>query len=573
MARLILLPGEKKGEWVVEQRVTGTQPVGLLESIFDAALHPERFDELEASWEEFLDASFADPLPDSVERQLSKNISNALELLERLERLTKLQIDAGDLVAKNPGLAAIVNDRAAILARNDAFIEAFPDVGQSLSDPDFASLRKWCGSRLSSPVTAYHFTPVMTDGGSSKTIMAIPIKLPSHAMEEVFFLTELDILMGDHIAGEIVSAFGLTEAEAQVAIQLSNGSSPQRIALDRGVSINTVRAQIKMAIEKVGARGTTDLVRTLCGLAARVSYLSTNIQARDESDGNDRAEERQFVLRDGRRLACFLQGDDQGRPILFLHSLFEGPLLYRPICERARSIGLKVIAPSRPGFGRSDQAPRTNLDASLSQFGSDALELLDQMEIERCVVVGQHHALRFAAEHGDRIQSLVHHNAIPIWHDRMLESITTRRRTLIKTSIRWPAALRLLVRIAISLVESGREDTLLRGIASGSKVNIESLEDPGFLEHARSECRHNAAQGPEPFLHEVPLLHKDMTADIGRLSCPVWVNMYRSNSHVPDAALSAYREIRPCVQTRFAVDYDGLWSNLFEILAEASGQS
>lgn len=61
-------------------------------------------------------------------------------------------------------------------------------------------------------------------------------------------------------------AYRLTLAEAQVAMQLADGESPERIALRRGVAISTVRVQIRTIFVKFGVRRQSELV-------ARLSHL------------------------------------------------------------------------------------------------------------------------------------------------------------------------------------------------------------------------------------------------------------------------------------------------------------
>lgn len=62
------------------------------------------------------------------------------------------------------------------------------------------------------------------------------------------------------------AAFQLTAAEAEVALRLADGESPETVAADRGVSLNTVRAQIKATYAKLGVRRQSEL-------AARISLL------------------------------------------------------------------------------------------------------------------------------------------------------------------------------------------------------------------------------------------------------------------------------------------------------------
>jgi DNA-binding CsgD family transcriptional regulator/PAS domain-containing protein len=60
--------------------------------------------------------------------------------------------------------------------------------------------------------------------------------------------------------------FTLTAAEADVALALAAGHSAEAIAAERGVSLPTVRTQIRQILEKTGALHLRDLGRLLAGL-------------------------------------------------------------------------------------------------------------------------------------------------------------------------------------------------------------------------------------------------------------------------------------------------------------------
>ncbi|MEZ5728897.1 MAG: LuxR C-terminal-related transcriptional regulator [Burkholderiaceae bacterium] len=78
------------------------------------------------------------------------------------------------------------------------------------------------------------------------------------------------IVIAREIHSQIVSdpiviqhAFSLTVAEAAVAAALVEGMAPEEIARQRGVSMNTVRAQLRAVFDKTGTRRQLELVRML----------------------------------------------------------------------------------------------------------------------------------------------------------------------------------------------------------------------------------------------------------------------------------------------------------------------
>lgn len=61
-------------------------------------------------------------------------------------------------------------------------------------------------------------------------------------------------------------AFGLTEAESEVAHAIAGGLTARRIAQNRGVSITTVRSQVQSILQKTHLHRQADLVRLLARL-------------------------------------------------------------------------------------------------------------------------------------------------------------------------------------------------------------------------------------------------------------------------------------------------------------------
>jgi pimeloyl-ACP methyl ester carboxylesterase len=89
-------------------------------------------------------------------------------------------------------------------------------------------------------------------------------------------------------------------------------------------------------------------------------------------------------LRDGRTLTFAEYGSQRGAPMLFFHggndSRLEAAIFHRD----AREIGVRVIAPDRPGFGRSDHKPGRRL----IDWPNDVAELADALLVDDFAVAG-----------------------------------------------------------------------------------------------------------------------------------------------------------------------------------------
>jgi pimeloyl-ACP methyl ester carboxylesterase len=100
---------------------------------------------------------------------------------------------------------------------------------------------------------------------------------------------------------------------------------------------------------------------------------------------SDRPERCEMHLADGRRLAYTVTGPADGHPVLYCHGAIGTPVSGTvDMGELTARLGIRFIAPSRPGVGGSDPSPgRMILD-----FADDALSLAETLSLERFSVVG-----------------------------------------------------------------------------------------------------------------------------------------------------------------------------------------
>lgn len=102
-------------------------------------------------------------------------------------------------------------------------------------------------------------------------------------------------------------------------------------------------------------------------------------------------------LDDGRTVAYAEYGDPDGRPLLLLHGTPGSRVLGELFDAAARERGVRVVAPDRPGFGRSPAWP----DRTLSDTEAFVSAVLDDAGLSTVAVVGFSgggpHALALAA--------------------------------------------------------------------------------------------------------------------------------------------------------------------------------
>ena len=94
-------------------------------------------------------------------------------------------------------------------------------------------------------------------------------------------------------------------------------------------------------------------------------------------------EDRLLRLPDGRTVSCWEGGDPAGSPVLFHSGTPSGRLQATLGHEAARRAGVRLLSFNRPGYGVSSDLP-----PGLAQVGRDALDVLDQYDVDRFAVLG-----------------------------------------------------------------------------------------------------------------------------------------------------------------------------------------
>jgi pimeloyl-ACP methyl ester carboxylesterase len=98
----------------------------------------------------------------------------------------------------------------------------------------------------------------------------------------------------------------------------------------------------------------------------------------------DRTADQILILADGRRLGYAEYGDPNGWPLMFFHGTPGSRVMARFAGPKARELGVRLLAPDRPGFGLSDLQPRRRLQ----DWARDVEELADHLKLERFAVAG-----------------------------------------------------------------------------------------------------------------------------------------------------------------------------------------
>jgi pimeloyl-ACP methyl ester carboxylesterase len=111
-------------------------------------------------------------------------------------------------------------------------------------------------------------------------------------------------------------------------------------------------------------------------------------------------------LRDGRFIGFAEFGDPAGRPVVFCHGFPASRLDGRLGEAAATRLGVRLIAPDRPGYGLSSFQPGRRM----SDWPRDVAELADRLALDRFAVMGISgggpYALACAASFPDRVSAI-----------------------------------------------------------------------------------------------------------------------------------------------------------------------
>lgn len=112
------------------------------------------------------------------------------------------------------------------------------------------------------------------------------------------------------------------------------------------------------------------------------------------------------TLKDGRRISYAIYGDPLGRPVLALHGAPACRLMFAMADAPARALGLKLVAPDRPGY--ADTTP--DLNPTLTSRAGWLVGFMDALGLDRLAVLaisgGSPYGVACAARLQDRVTGL-----------------------------------------------------------------------------------------------------------------------------------------------------------------------
>ncbi len=234
-----------------------------------------------------------------------------------------------------------------------------------------------------------------TQGGSERLLLALTPLDASTPLPQTYLIKSLETDWPSEYDKILSRMFALSPAEIEVLKDLYLGYESNAIADRRDRCVHTVRTRIKSLMEKMGVNNQRRLVRllsTLFQLDVSEGEVSNEVEPYSRKTLNVSAEH---------LLEYCDYGDPSGK-VIFLITPTISPVPSSYIAQLARDMGVRIIAPFRPGSGLS--SPR-EFSEGPKQIAADYEQLISYLSIGQTQVVGCDSGGLYAAALATRLGS------------------------------------------------------------------------------------------------------------------------------------------------------------------------
>jgi pimeloyl-ACP methyl ester carboxylesterase len=266
-------------------------------------------------------------------------------------------------------------------------------------------------------------------------------------------------------------------------------------------------------------------------------------------------------LSDERRLAYAEYGDPSGVPVFLFHGLPGSRLAWGLLPDDPFPPGLRIVAPDRPGYGRSDPNPQR----SLLDWANDVTQLADALAINTFTILGVSGggpgALACVWKLPERLSSVgVVACPAPTDAPDVFEGMSKTNRFFIKLARRVPRLSTLNVRFLASMIRRSPAryiDAMKYKVHDVDKAILARPEIKELLVKDFAEALRNGSQG----------MVDDMNANHGRpwgfplgeIKVEVHCWFCELDLSVPPAIGQYLRDTIPNCEAEFVPDAGHLW--------------
>lgn len=350
-----------------------------------------------------------------------------------------------------------------------------------------------------------------------------------------------------HLDSILAEEFGLSAREVEVLQRLSQGNSINEIAVRDRRAVGTIRQSVKAILAKLGVGSQAQAVALVAALRAASSDHPVSTAA--TLPVRQAQQPSRTAMRDrlGRTIGLREFGATDGAAVLFVHGALYGIGELGAECRLASSLGLRVIACERPGYGRTPPCSVTKdpLDSAVN----DMAAALERYDIESVVVVahdtGFAHACAFAAEHGARVTAIIGVSpAIPMVSREQIRSMPPQQQIIAWAAREAPWLADFLTRVGVERMRRLGPAGWPQAVFGGVDVDLNIARDPEILPAVVRAYEFNAAQNALGFRFDVTTANADWSAQLAQVDCPMRLIHGSASRTIPLASVVRFVKSR-----------------------------
>jgi pimeloyl-ACP methyl ester carboxylesterase/DNA-binding CsgD family transcriptional regulator len=537
----------------------------LISAAYSATLSPEKYDDFMNTLDDLM---FEGPSQNAngqsgehiIDTDLDNHFQRAHDIQIKLGRDKAVKPTAVNIVEKAPGPAISFSASEHIIAMNKLAIDtghgSFETLADYCTNPDLLTrIRAFIANTDASNILVESGN--LSEAADTNTCIIVrKINLNEDnterpAAEAQYFLTSSDLGFDPSKSLLFQKTYKLTDAETDIAVKLADGLAPVEIADARQANLATIRTQIKSIKKKTKSRDLSGIVRLIYGISASlfVSSQVSDVASINVKTLSPYKRQGMITLNDGRKMVYYEQGDAKGIPVILFHNIIYGAGVLESTSKAASRMGLRILAPLRPGFGSSDFIHDAYGDNLLTAAAADLCEFMDRLSIPKAIIVGQTtatpYALRFARLYPHRTADLLGISHAPIWRDEWMNALPKRQKLMARITKYAPKLLPLVTRAGIAMFDKGHADKFLNAAHGDIPADAKALKHPETYAHILNGLEETVAQSAEAFRRDSPFTTLDFTEEARRLKHPFHIIHGDSNHIFPMSNIEAFLEEVP----------------------------
>lgn len=402
-----------KSEPPLDPEETPPAALRVISRLYDTVANGADYKPIFFAMDEFIESELVDPAPSRSTVSWPALFGRHFQQVGHVfDMLTRETVETPLSFVERQSAAAAVLDRAGrVVAANAAFqalIGPATDLGAAFAGAeDRARFATVAGANRSETRTLVTVTLADRPRNAALMVGHLPDMKGYRDNTPLLSAVLVQPRWTEALADILRQAYRVTDAELETLRAFVESGSVHGIARMRGRSIRTVRTQLSSVFAQMGVSGQTELALFLAALAQMPPQVAQDALCRaapvPDAEGGVT---RHVISGQLGPIEVLDYGDPSGDPVLLTQSTHP-PHLTAPLREALAAAGLRILAPLKPGAGRTVAlGPDAGPDA-LAPLYRDALNALG---VPRAVVAGQAsgglYALEFARRHPDRCRAV-----------------------------------------------------------------------------------------------------------------------------------------------------------------------